>query len=556
MRISFYFTVIVAAAVLALPATALGQREPAAQAWQLLRQAEAERDREQRLRRQRQLSPAHTTPEAAPPPPSDGLCRRVQGLRLRGNHLLSDRALQHAAEPHVTECMDTSALNRLLSALTTAYVNAGYITARPYLLPVPDEQGALQVTIIEGQVEGFEVTDPDLPLSLDNAFGDLMGLPLHLPTLERGMDQLNRLRVFDLASDIRPGATPGGSKVVVRPLSYPPRAWATVTVANNGLAESGRYRWSAQYRVDSPLGWNDVITASLGHTLARDRRFNRHIGLAYAVPRGPWQLTAATSGFSYRSRIAGTRNVLYTPGRGALHYLQLERELWRSQQAIFSASAQWNHKRMRAGLEGARLHLQRPAYDSVDLRVKALWLGWASLSAQLRYSKGLGGWNANHGLRRKPPHAEEARFQAWGLGLGHNYASQTFGQAWQWNSEWELQYSDDRLPPMEVMALTGDFRVRGFHEANAFNQSGAVWNNTLTFPRRYPFDLIATPRLGFDVGIGHGQAMRSQRLAGAAIGINVRRGDLQLDLHYQHPLYHSRFTPRGGTWLAEVQARF
>lgn len=64
--------------------------------------------------------------------------------------------------------------------------------------------------IVEGFIESIEITDQGLPLSLGNAFPGTLGRPLHLPDLEQGLDQLNRLRAYDLEMALLPGELQGG----------------------------------------------------------------------------------------------------------------------------------------------------------------------------------------------------------------------------------------------------------------------------------------------------------------------------------------------------------
>lgn len=544
-----------------LPALAVAA--PANHAWQPLRELEQQHDQQERERRQRQLiRPSAATAEpptaAAEPEP----CRPAAALRLRGNQLLSEQRLREAAAPHLAPCMGAQALNRLLAALTAAYVERGYITARPYL--VPSHDGDLEVVIVEGHVEGISVTDPSLPLSLHSAFGELPGAPLHLPTLERGMDQLNRLRVFDLASDIRPGATPGASRIELRPLSYPPRAWFTGKAYNTLPAGAGRHGVSADYQVESPLSLNDRAIAGIAHSLESQARFYRSAQLMYQVPYGPWQLSAVARRYQYQAQHPAGAGRLQENGGGAHNQLVLERELWRSQQALASGTLQLNHKRIDTLQSGSRVAVLSPRYASADLKLNLLWLGWSSFSGQLRYSEGLGGWSANDGQPTRAAHPAQGRFQAWGLALGHSYASQAFGQAWQWNSQFAGQYSNDSVAAMDQFPLAGDYAVRGFRDVPSMFASGVTWNNTVTFPRSYSFSIIATPRLGLDAGLGDGPAHTRQyglrgaqgvRLAGAAVGVNIRRGDVQLDLQYQHPLYHSGGPTPGGYWQAEFEVR-
>jgi hemolysin activation/secretion protein len=75
----------------------------------------------------------------------------------------------------------------------------------------------LDIVIVEGFVETIELAGPDLPLSLSSAFPGLLGQPLYLPDLEQGLDQLNRLRAYELGATLLPGELQGGTRVVVQP---------------------------------------------------------------------------------------------------------------------------------------------------------------------------------------------------------------------------------------------------------------------------------------------------------------------------------------------------
>lgn len=526
------------------------------EAWRLLQEADRAREQEDRLRRERQL---RGQPKPVDPPDAHiaAPCVAVGGLRVAGNTLLPDKRLRQVVEPHAAACMSVAQVNKLLVAITAAYVNEGYITARPYLARPLAAEEVVDVVILEGYVESVELADPALPVSMENAFGDLPGAPLHLPTLERGLDQLNRLRAFDVAGDILPGTAPGASRIVITSLGHQPRAWAAVSADNRGSKSAGRERIVSHVGVDSPLQWNDALSASFSRTLPNNGSFSRTLGLGYSVPRGPWQLSLGASHYQYRSYIQHLKRPIATTGHGALYSASAERQLWRSGNAIFNASARISRKQTDTSVAGRRIKVQSPSYNVAELQLDLLWLDDAIWNAQLQYSEGLGGWSANDGQRAPRSHAPEGRFQRWRATLGRTRTGQIGTQPWQWSSQWMAQYSDDSLPVIEQLSLAGDASVRGFRDASTYHGRGITWNNTLAFPNRLSAVGTATPRIGLDMGIGEGRDQaRGDRLAGAALGVTLGHKALQLDLDYQHPLYRKLAETGDGYWQVQISVRF
>ncbi len=200
-----------------LPVPQARADDPASQQLRDQQQVLRQLEQQQRLERwQRIPAPAHSADNTAPPP-HDSRCWAVDGVRVAGNRQLSNPVLAPIIRALSPACMGIADINRLLKAITQRYVQAGFPTSRPYLRQPPEDGLPLDIVIVEGFVESIELAGPDLPLSLAGAFPGLLGQPLYLPDLEQGLDQLNRLRAYNLAADLLPGQLQGGTRVVVQP---------------------------------------------------------------------------------------------------------------------------------------------------------------------------------------------------------------------------------------------------------------------------------------------------------------------------------------------------
>jgi hemolysin activation/secretion protein len=264
---------------------------PTIAAQQLIDERQSVREREQlelqqrlrSLQRQPLRRIAPDSPMAPLQSPSER-CWWITGLRLSGNQLVEQARISAAVQTHLSPCMDATQINQLLATITALYVQEGYVASRPQLLKPAQDQQPLEIAITEGYVESIQLSDQSLPLSLRSAFGELLGRPLQLRTLERGLEQLNRLQAFDLSADIEPGTAIGASRIVIRPQSRPSRWGAGLNLNNAGKPNIGRDQAQASASFDSPLHLNDFVQISANRTLDAAPAMSRSASLYYSIP--------------------------------------------------------------------------------------------------------------------------------------------------------------------------------------------------------------------------------------------------------------------------------
>ncbi|SPO68378.1 ShlB/FhaC/HecB family hemolysin secretion/activation protein [Pseudomonas sp. JV241A] len=510
-------------------------------------------EQRQRLRK---LQRTDELPEPAtdvPTPAEATPCWPLNGVRLAGNRELTSAELAANVQPLVTPCMDVAQINLILKSITQQYVQAGYPTSRPYLVNPPQAGTTLDIEIVEGFVESIELATPDLPLSLSSAFPTLLGEPLRLTELEQGMDQLNRLRAFELGADLMPGELEGGTRIVITSRQVNPRWRLGSTYDNRGSELTGRDRVGASLTLDSPLQLNDYTQLSVTSTLGSGPRYSRGYGLYYSIPYGPWTYALNLNQLHYQAQLPGRR--VRSSGQSDFYGLSLERNLWRNQYGLLSASLRLDQKRQDNRLAGQRLQLQSPTLTSLEAGLNLLWLDANLWSANLGIVQGLDRFGADSAPLAS--NAPQPQFRKYRANLLHLRQGRDPAWPWRWQSELNLQYSPDALPAVEQFLLSDNSAVRGFRQQVAAGATGAVWRNTLSQPLALdlPAGLVIRPQLGMDLGwskFDHGRT--AQQLAGAHAGLELSLPDSLLKLDYQRALHASntrRQDLKTGYWLLE-----
>lgn len=534
----------------------LGQANETLRLLQGERQEQQRRQLDQRLRQlQRAPTPTPTPETDAPAPAAAPQCWRPAGLSLSGNQRIAAPAIVAVVKPLLRACMGSAEINAVLRAITALYLDAGYPTSRPYLARQPADGEPLEILIVEGFVEAIEVSAADLPLSLAHAFPGLLGEPLQLRQLEQGMDQLNRLRAFDLGVDIEPGEREGGSRLLLSPRSRPSRWQLGARLDDRGNPATGRRLGHFSLGLDSPLQRNDHFGLNLTHSLPQGRAYKRAVSVSYQLPYGPWSLAVSSSRQDHRAPLGQRRGAAL--GRSGAHAIKLERTLWRNGRGLLGGHLQASHKRYDSEISDFYTWVQAARVDSLEAGLGAMWLDQGVWTAGLSYARGLG--------PGKQPHrgAPQPAFEKYRASLGRHRAGQWLGQPWQLNSQLDIQYSPNLLPALEHLLLTDNGAVRGFRQVAVSVGNGAFWHSSLSLPRPLGHGVSLTAQLGLDLGWAHHPAHfgaphgSRQRLAGASLGASLQWRQARLALDYQRALHDSATTRlEPGFWSSEWSVAF
>lgn len=175
-------------------------------------QRQQEESRQELERRAKEGSGRRSTlplpPPVPPSEPSADACVQVQRIEVEDATQLSDEEISAIIAPFQNRCLALSDLNELMRALTQAYVNKGFVAARPYLPQQDVGGGVLRLIIVEGKVEDIEPQPGGSTRAQEMlfAFPGVIGAPLNLRDIEQGLDQINRLRSNNATMALEPGS--------------------------------------------------------------------------------------------------------------------------------------------------------------------------------------------------------------------------------------------------------------------------------------------------------------------------------------------------------------
>ena len=189
-------------------------------------------------------------------------CLRLARVDIDENRLLPAAERERIVAAAVGRCIEPALLRELLSLLSNAYLERGYVTTRPYLPEQDIADGVVEVGVVVGTIEAIVDAAPGAPdRRLAAAFAGA-GEVLNLRRLETALETLERVASVSAGFEIRPGARPGASIVAVE--FNESRPWR-LELGVNGQTDLDD-RLSLLFALDNPFDVNDalVVRANTG----------------------------------------------------------------------------------------------------------------------------------------------------------------------------------------------------------------------------------------------------------------------------------------------------
>lgn len=533
------------------PADVLRQQE------QIQRQEEERQrtlDRQHREMLQRKTQGADVVPEKpAEGAPADTVCFRVDRIEFSGATLLSEADKDELRKPLAGRCLTMGDINELVRALTNLYASRGYVTARAAVPPQDLSTGRLEITVVEGAIEGIRLNEDTAAdrLRVAMAFPGLVGKPLNLRDIEQGVDQMNRLSSSSAQIRIEPGGTPGSSIVVVT--DKPTKTWRLRPgLDNSGQASSGTHQYSVALDKDNLFGLNDLLTLNRGGdakpltTSGRPRSEN--FSAYYSVPYGYWTMTASASTSEYHTWIKSGGMRYRSTGYTTIYGLEVNRVLHRDAEGKTSLSLSGTTKEIDNYIEGE--HLQASSYDLSILGLRldhSRRLLGGVLGASTEYQLGL--------PALKAPKDKTSAISS----PKHEYYKLNFTASWtrpldvaghpvMFSTRATGQWTPDTLYNSERISLGSRQTVRGFQRDSLSGDIGGYARTELStspLPEKVKPEWLGKAvgdlqaYLGYDVGALHRDkrdAYERGTLQGAALGLRAQGGLIGMDLCLSHAL--------------------
>ena len=519
---------------------------------QIQRQQEEQRQELERRAREgsgrRTVIPAPVLPEV--PPPEEEKCVEVQRVEVEGAVQLSQSELEQITLPYQGRCLSLADINELMRAVSQAYVDKGYVAARPYLPQQDMQGGVLRLVVVEGSVESVE-PQPESGLALQEmlfAFPGVVGRPLNLRDIEQGLDQLNRLRSNHATMTLEPGGSQGATKVMVK--NEPGKRWRTSAGFNDsGQSSTGQHKWQVGGEVDDLLGANEFVSLTADRSAVYDRnwRASRSINGFFSVPMGYWTLSLSVGYSDYSAPVLSTTQVYHSSGNSQTRKAELERVLWRDGDAKTTAKAL-----LRTYGANAYVNDQKLDNSSYSLSIGGVGVGHSRrllggvLSVSALWERGFDLLHANGdgpGLAKDSPHAQFDKLSA---ELSYQHPFEIAGVPLNYSGSAHGQWSESTLYSAERISLGSLYSVRGFDADYVSGDVGFYSRNELstTLPETGQGWLDQglgriSPFVAFDYGALRSDSRDSSErgaLAGWATGVRTGGGHVLASFTYAQAL--------------------
>jgi hemolysin activation/secretion protein len=528
--------------------------QPGADIGAAVRQADRlQNQQREQIERQRQQDlnseAAPTRLDVKPLAPSDRVsatCREIHSISVTGVTLLSKSRIDELMAPYQGTCLGVAEIERILGALTNAYIEKGYVAARAYLPGQDLTTGTLQVQIEEGKLQSVLLDDGSKDsVWLPGVTLGMLGKPLNLRDLEQALDQLNRLRSNNATMDIQPGSAAGDSVVTFH--NTPTRRWhAGLSFDNYGQEATGQNQLGANLALDNPLGLNDYV--SFSHQRSQPYDTGQHSSylsnLSYVIPFGYSTLSLSASDSEYASLLSAPSGAkLHTNGNSKNYSMRLDHVLWRGQQSLWTLSGSLTQKKTENYLEGILLEVSSRKLTVFDLDTNfSTQVAGGALTLSGGVARGLTWFNALDDADHLPDWAPRAQFTKLKYGISYYRPFQMAGENFSLNSSFSGQYALDVLYGSEQLSIGSPFTVRGFAETPISGDHGYYLRNDLSWTR--PLALIGgraltlRPYLGADYGSVRNRAPNTPggELSSVSAGLGLYYGAFSIDLLQSHPI--------------------
>lgn len=521
---------------------------------------ELSRERQERLlqEQQRRLEELQSLPgqvRSVPSLPADDSadCLQINSIELNGAEALSVRRRAALIEPFVERCLTASDLNRLLSEITRAYLQRGYVTTRAYLPPQDLQDGVLQIQVIEGRLDSINGRHLSTALEISMSSPARIGERLNLRELEQLVDQLSRLPSRQISLELMPGEEVGSSRVVLQGQKLKP--WrVALNRHNDGQRSTGEQQWGLDFAWDSPLGLADQLSLrGSGDAVSDHYKHSATHGLNYSLPYGWWTFNYFYNHSYYRTKNDVQGFSFLLDGVSTTQALTAERVLHRNAVSKTAFGFGLNHLRSRNYLDNYRLDVssQRLTEQQISFN-HGRRIGSAFINVDLGYQRGVGALDAQHSghLQKGEP---VARYNKYTLTASYLHPFQWLGERFSFDSVFSAQRSEDVLFSPQRFSLGGLYSVRGFKEQSVTGDSGYYLRNQLRWTRPVAWDWLKpiaqdySLTAAYDMGAIRGDQYnheQSGRLASHALELSARGKYMAIALTAAHSLSRAKVIER------------
>ncbi|EPZ8122295.1 ShlB/FhaC/HecB family hemolysin secretion/activation protein [Yersinia enterocolitica] len=427
-------------------------------------------------------------------------------------------------------CIKHHDINSLAENLTSQYIKKGYIAARARFIPI-NSRGQLGLSITEGMVEKIEGGDRRTHHKM--LFSDMVGKPLNVSQLDQAIDQANRLQSNRVTLDIRPGHKNGNVIVSIDNINAEPWHLST-SVDNYGYKGSDKWRNRTSLKVDSPLGFSDLVMLDFIRTLENAKKaYKNEVTFFYSVPYGDLTLNTLINYKNHRRYEKPKFNVINFNGSSKEYNVNADYVFYRDQNSINSISTKVEHKIIDRYIAKTKVGVNSHRLSALGMSLNQFRLfSNGSMNFNISVKRGMPWFNAGQ-VNKDNKRFTDGKFTTSKLSANVNHRVKLFESMYQLDHLFVGQYSKEKTVSPERIDLTARHAIRGFSRGSQSAGNGWYIRNTLSH-HFFLGQAVITPHIGFDAGraLQHKSKRGWQSNTGLSVGATLRykKASLNLDV--------------------------
>lgn len=480
---------------------------------------------------------------------SDDRCFQVNSIKVVGGSYFSSRQIDKVTSGYTDKCLSLQNINSLIEKLSNLYLDLGLVTSRAYLQPQNLADGVLDILVVEGFAEDLQSPEGTLSASeLQYAFPDLKAGALNLRDIEQGLENLNSLAKNSAKVDLQPGATQGGTVVIIN--NQLSEDWrGSVGLNNSGTPDTSLYQLDANVVFDNPFGISDNLFFSGSRNLGGHDLPVAHsasYASSWSFPVGYWRFAFQNNYFEYEQSVIGSNVNFLTHGSSFNSTLTVDRTLYRGKADKLDSGLSLTRKKNKNYIEDVFLDTSSREIYVIDLGLNYLTHKAAgTFTFGLHLNRSVSWFGAKSELASAE---DDFQFTKYLASLGFSTQTQWGNQPVYFNSALEWLYSPEIIIASEGLSVGGRYSVRGVSETSLFGYKGAYIRNDLSLPLTGEFLVFNrnTFYFGLDAGMTNLPEFDEQDadwVSGAIVGLRLAEEKTSFHFSYARTIRVPDFLP-------------
>lgn len=531
--------------------------------------------RQQQLDIDRALSAPPGAPRVPPPglpvpaPGKGGHTVTLKGVDLDFNGQRAPFNVARKAATYLDRPLDNQGVFELVRALTAELYERGYVTSNISLAQPGVVAGRLQLRVNWGRIKGWRIDGR--PISgwreyamVGWAMPNWRNAVLNIRDIDQAIEAMNNgFKRVTVA--IEPADTLGDSYLN---LSVKRQAWVQTSLGRDnsgfGVPAQGRDKYNLTLGFGDLLGWNDTLTLFTSRRRYADRvhEGEQSVDVALRLPLGYTRIDLQAGYNSYKNLLRSGGLSYQSAGNSRSAGLRVTRTVFRDATGQLSFYGALKSRQNKNYLAGTRLEVSSKHYSDATLGLQwSRQFGRHAAFVDLSWNRGL---NINQGqyaaFDEVEPRGHVSRVN--GV-LSWQASFAPGGQLLTVQSQLGFQFSRQILLNSYQLTLGDEYTVRGYNRHSLQSgDRGFYLSNTVTLPVSLPgFSggrMRLAPFVGLDVGLlrNNTKDSRSQKMAGAAIGLRLSMPLLSFSATYSKPLLAAEGKSKTPVWYLNTTLSF